>query len=118
MAEINTGYRYDALNRLVEVIPSGGPIMVICYDAAGNQVFRGPAPAAHALLPEPFRSAHRQYLFLRESLNRGWITGDYFTEEVNLLRLQDTAGSWWQIREADGAWLQWDGAAWTESNPS
>jgi YD repeat-containing protein len=117
VAEINTEYRYDALNRLVEIISCKGPLQVICYDAAGNRVYQGPAPAGHAALPEPFRALHRQYLFIRARFDCGGISGEAFTEEINRLRLQDAAGSWWQISEADGSWLKWDGAAWVEEKP-
>jgi hypothetical protein len=101
----------------VEIIPHKGPPQVICYDAAGNRVYQGPAPAGHAALPEPFRAVHRQYLFLRAHFDRGGISGEAFTEEVNRLRLQDQSGVWWQIRETDGGWLKWDGAAWVEGKP-
>ncbi|MFC1925637.1 hypothetical protein ACFLW2_02955 [Chloroflexota bacterium] len=64
-----------------------------------------------------FREAIDSYRTLRNQLNAGQITPEDFAERVNTLRVQHSDGSWWQIRQADGAWLKWDGTAWVESSP-
>ena len=87
MSDVKTEFRYDALNRLVEIIPADGPIQVVCYDAAGNPVFRGPAPAEYGSLPDLFRAVHREYLYLQEGQKKGRLSEEVFLEKANLAAL-------------------------------
>jgi hypothetical protein len=45
------------------------------------------------------------------------ITDQQYTAELNLLRVQDTSGRWWQPDPASGRWLVWDGNAWQPGIP-
>lgn len=64
-----------------------------------------------------FKEATDSYRSLKKQLSARQITPEEFAEKVNAFRVQHSDGSWWQIRQADGAWLKWDGTAWLESPP-
>ena len=103
-------YKYDALNRLSAAIYGDGKAVFYSYDAAGNLI---------SVLPEeenPFTALENEYQTLKERLETGSLTAEAFQEAVNALRLQDSGGSWWQLRY-DGAWLKWEGTAWVEAAP-
>lgn len=115
MASINIEYRYDTLNRLVETIIDD-QAELICYDAAGNRLYRGPAPAGHAQLPAAFRELQYKSICLKEHLKNGLITDQDYNEELKNLRLQDDNGTWWHL-QVTGTWLKWNGSSWTEAAP-
>lgn len=58
-----------------------------------------------------FNEAKKRLGLLKQQLSQGQINGETFAAQVALLRLQDGAGSWWQLSQ-DGQWLFWDGKAW------
>ena len=59
-----------------------------------------------------FEEATRQYANLHGRLQAGQITQDSFSQAVQQLRVQDTAGRWWQIDPSTGGWLVWNGSSW------
>lgn len=77
------------------------------------------------LNPEPpawtednrFTVAEELYRDLHKKLSTGAMDRQAFSKEVEALRLQDQSGSWWQVREADGNWLTWNGSQWVEGSP-
>ena len=64
------------------------------------------------------QEAEIAYRLLRNLFDTHTITPDEFTQRVNELRLQDATGVWWQINQADGSWLHWNGNAWVAEIPS
>lgn len=64
-----------------------------------------------------YRLAEEFYRRLQKQLSAGSIDHQTFSKAVEALRFKDRNGSWWQVREADGNWLTWNGSAWVESNP-
>lgn len=66
------------------------------------------------MIPEELEERYRQ---LRAQLGAGAIGPQAFTAAVAALRFQDQDGTWWQVRETDGAWLRWDGQGWVRGTP-
>lgn len=64
-----------------------------------------------------FEGAEQEFNILKNQLASGKITHPEYLNRVNNLRLQDPAGTWWQIREQDGRWLKWNGTEWILGQP-
>jgi len=64
-----------------------------------------------------FNEASSAYAALRQQLSAGQINQQQFTAGVQQLRVAGPDGSWWQINEADGSWLHWDGQQWLSATP-
>jgi len=64
-----------------------------------------------------FSDAEQAYQNLLGQKQAGQLSDAEFNAAVQELRLQTPDGTWWQIREADGAWLRWDGSTWIQSQP-
>jgi hypothetical protein len=65
-----------------------------------------------------FHDAELKYAELKKQFDTGQIGAADFTSGVHELRLQDSKGVWWQIREQDGGWLRWNGSLWEWGNPN
>ncbi len=63
-----------------------------------------------------FRGMEETYRQLRAEMDDGRIGWDDFARKVNSMRIQDSAGTWWQIDPGTGRWLAWDGTAWRPSS--
>ena len=63
------------------------------------------------------QEAEQAFAYLRSQLSGGLISPQDFRNRVNELRFSDANGVWWQIREQDGGWLRWTGAAWVPDTP-
>src|SRR5512137_299617 len=64
-----------------------------------------------------FSEAERALKNLNARKLRHDITDQQYAAELNLLRVQDTSGRWWQPDPASGRWLAWDGTAWQPGIP-
>jgi hypothetical protein len=64
------------------------------------------------------QEAEVSYRLLKNLIDAHTISPDEFTKRVNELRLQDASGIWWQINQADGSWLHWNGNAWAAGIPN
>jgi hypothetical protein len=64
-----------------------------------------------------FAALKDRFFALWRQRDEGKLGPEEFVQEVHSLRLQDEVGTWWQIRASDGAWLKWDGAGWTHTEP-
>ena len=65
-----------------------------------------------------FNAMKERFFTLLRQRDTGEITPEAFQDAVNMLRLQDQSGTWWQVRNVDGAWLKWDSTTWVEERPS
>lgn len=65
-----------------------------------------------------FEEAERRYRELRSDYKSRQITARQFKDAVKTLRLEDSAGKWWQVDIKTGGWLLWDGESWVPDDPS
>lgn len=59
----------------------------------------------------------KKFRDLRERYITRSLSRERFQEEALKLRLQDDAGTWWQVLPSDGSWVRWDGARWIPGDP-
>jgi hypothetical protein len=64
-----------------------------------------------------FEEAARRYSELKAQRDSGELRPQEFMQLVAQLRLQDSAGKWWQVDAASGNWLSWEGSAWIVDQP-
>ena len=64
-----------------------------------------------------FEEAANRYSELRVHRDAGQLGPQEFIQSVAQLRLQDSAGKWWQVEPASGNWLSWNGSAWVSDQP-
>ncbi len=60
-----------------------------------------------------FAEAKVEYCRIKNLLKDNRISHEEYMGRINDLKIQDEAGNWYQINEADGSWMLWDGQAWT-----
>lgn len=75
------------------------------------------SPSPPPALPGPFAVVASSYSKLKAEYDNGVISSTAFMDGLNLLRLQDDQGNWWQIGEDGQSWLKWDGTAWIKTEP-
>ena len=80
---------------------------------AGGVLTPPPLPATELSPAENFEVRYR---WLKEQFSQNALTYSQFRDEVNKLRMQDENGTWWQIWEADGRWLYWNGVEWASND--
>jgi hypothetical protein len=59
-----------------------------------------------------FQQAGEAFVQLQSQWQAGQLSRDQFQASVAQLRVQDNAGTWWQIDADSGQWLRWDGTRW------
>ena len=63
-------------------------------------------------MPDEITRLERQYGELNSKYREGTLGCREFIAAVSSLRVQDTRGTYWQVRADNGEWIHWDGTAW------
>lgn len=66
---------------------------------------------------DSFEELKKRYKQLRSQYDDGKLSPDHFLAEVQQLRTQDSAGTWWAINSQDGSFLRYDGSQWLPAKP-
>jgi len=83
-------------------------------DATGE----GPPPLPpNPAVASPFEEKHENHASLKRDLDQGVISSDSFNIAMEMLRLQDEKGIWWQLGADGQSWLRWDGSKWVSDKP-
>jgi hypothetical protein len=64
-----------------------------------------------------FQDAEKTYKDLKAQHAAGKLSDADFEAEVAKLRLQDSAGHWWQVGVSTGEWYMHDGQKWNKAKP-
>lgn len=64
-----------------------------------------------------FEEAQKRFAELTDQHRRSAINVQQYRNAVNLLRVQDPSGRWWQVDPGTGGWLYYEGNQWRPGTP-